>query len=240
MLFHYIYKTISYWERLYFLELILLLCHVFAVFMSFKYYKSTFLNKVFLTGITLYLLGYLVLQVVSINTYGTPSLFKNNLILIINNCVIIIEYTMFSLWLIKIIKNDKIRFLAIFINWILLFSIAIIQPYTFFHYSKYIENISFNLNTIEFISLLIICLCYFHETSKSEIKVNLSHSPSFWLNSGLLVYITSSIPFLICGSYLHANNKEVYFILNSIHYISLSMLFLTFAKAFSLNKLLES
>lgn len=240
MLFPFIIKSINYWERLYFLELILLLCHAFAVIMSFKYYKNTFLNKVFLTGITLYLLGYLVLQVVSINTFGTSSLFKKNLILIINNCVIIIEYTMFSLWFIKIIKYDKIRLLSIFINWLLLFSIVIIQPYTFFHYSEYLEKISLNLNTIEFITLLIICLCYFHETSKNDIKVNLSHSPSFWINSGLLVYITSSIPFLVCGSYLHANNKEAYFILNSIHYISLSMLFLAIAKAFSLNKILES
>ncbi len=99
---------------------------------------------------------------------------------------------------------------------------------------------SFRVNIIEFFLLLFPCLYFFYDllTNDSALSKNILRSPSFWITTGLFFYIIISLPFLLIGDKLLNQNFKLYNLMFSIHYISLSFLFLCITKAFSCKKTL--
>jgi len=99
---------------------------------------------------------------------------------------------------------------------------------------KNIVNLSFQLNVIEFLLLLAPCFYQFYMLFTLEPSVkNPIKSPSLWINSGILFYVSTSLPFLLAGDLLGSKDKSIGDALYSIHYLSLSILFLCISKAFT-------
>lgn len=96
-----------------------------------------------------------------------------------------------------------------------------------------IVTFSLLLNILEFFVLLLLCLTYFYKFVKTEVgkSISLKDTPSFIIITGLFFYIIISLPFFLVGSKL-AKFENAYYLMYSIHYVSLSILFLGFEKAF--------
>jgi hypothetical protein len=97
----------------------------------------------------------------------------------------------------------------------------------------YIHQFSALIATIEFFLLLLPIFVYLFELFKNESIKEIKQSPSFWVNSGLFIYILVTLPFLIISESIR---KPLYYFMYSLHFVSLSILLLTITKAFLCRK----
>lgn len=227
---------ILYWSKNNYLEPILLVCIIYSLGTLIHTPKKTDLHKVFLLGLSLHAIGFLITQIYPILISFEPSLNKKKAILIVNNFVIIIEYFMFSFFFLKTLMNQRIKNALRIIKWILFILVLITQIFSLGNYNDKTNAVSYLLNSIEFITILIASLRYFYETTQSNSNINLISLPPFLISSAILIYIASSLPYMACGSYLYKTNISVYKTLTSFHYLSLCILFVAISRAFLLNK----
>lgn len=162
----------------------------------------------------------------------------NTLFALIEICAFL-YFFMYTLKL-KFIKQFVLLFLAIFIGVCILFflKISLTKDITIFD----IESYSYKINWFEFSILLAFCLLYFYQLLIQETDkiFHLHQSPSFWIVSGLFFYCIVSLPATIIGIKLLFANRGLYNLMGAVHYISISLLLLTLAKAFSCKKTLTT
>lgn len=98
-----------------------------------------------------------------------------------------------------------------------------------------ISEFSFRINVFEFFLLLFLCLIYLYESFTEKILESrpLKITPSFFIIAGLFFYIMISLPLLLIGDKLFSFSHHLYYLMFSIHYFSISILFLCLAKAFT-------
>ncbi len=223
------------WSKHNFLDPILLVSMVYSIFNMAIIPKKSKLHTCFLIGLSLHSIGFLLSQIYPLILPNKPGIYKKQFVLIINNFLIIVEYVIFSYFYLKILNNIFFKKIITTIRWLLLPSVIIIQFLSINKYNNTINTASFALNSIEFITILIVSLRYFFETTQSKSQVNLINDVNFRISSAILIYISSSLPYITCGSYLFYTNFNVYIVLITIHYLSLCTLFILIANSFKTN-----
>ncbi len=232
-------KILEDWSKTYYTDTLWIFCTLVALTLGVIYFRKERIHLYFILYITVCLIFIFLWTFVRVIVVP-PTIFIDT----INTVFSIIEISFFYYYFNHIINSKKTkRVLNVLLVIFYFFSILFLLYYI---NSKFtivqIRAFSFHLNIIEFFLLLLPCFAYFLELFTSETPQSdpLTQKPSFWITTGIFFYILVSLPFLIIGDKLFSNNIDIYFIMYSIHYISLSILFLCFAKAFSCKKTLTT
>ncbi len=234
----------GFWEKIqqnfntiHYTSLLWMLCSLFAILIGLKYYQREKTYHLFLLFCLTSLIitnpiSFAIETVFQMNKFGARVYEE-----VLNTLFALIEATAFFSLLKKKLQIKNIN-LLVKVLWLILFFLC-----TFFFLSIATQNItkkqilifSFYITCVEFFMLLPLCLLYFYQLLFKENKINISlkNSPSFWIISGLFFYCSVSLPFLLLGNKLLSMNQNLYLLLWSIHYISISILLLCIAKAFS-------
>jgi hypothetical protein len=155
----------------------------------------------------------------------------------INTIFSLLEITIFYIFFDAVITSKKAKIftkmslLCVYLLSIIFFILAATAQFT---YDKMMA-FSFRINVLEFFLLLFLCLIFFYEFF-DEKKLQLSSQikrASLIITTGLFFYILISLPFLLIGDKLYSFSIHIYFIMFSIHYISICFLFICLAKAFT-------
>lgn len=230
-------RTLTGWATSYYTELLWLVFALIALTAGIKYYRKEKSNQLFI----FYLFSSLLI-INPIRSFISISLKLKGLnhtiyTEIINIFFGFVEISTFFYFFSKIFNTKKINHI-LFTCWLIFLFVCVL----FFLNStkdtitkKQIIQNSYFVNSIEFLFLLSLCILYFYllltkETNKAII---LTKSPSFWIISGLFFYCIVSLPFLLIGNSIFQDSHTLYFIIFSAHYISISILFLCIAKAFT-------
>jgi hypothetical protein len=234
-------KLLKSLERLYYVDVLWLICAIIALIVCVKYFQRNMLSGIFIIYITCCILLTLADSLVLLSYSGIQKVrvFETN-----NIVFSAIEYGCFSYFFINKFKKNILSFLVyssqaiILVLLIRFISIANAPTVT----KEIIRTTSYSFNTIEFLFLLILCLVYFYNLFVSEYQkeVSLIKSPSFWIISGLFFYTCVSYPFLITGYFDINSSIKFIFALAVFHYVAISILLLCIAKAFSCKKLLTT
>lgn len=236
-------KIIDLWAKSYFTEPLWLCCIVIALLTGIKFFKREIMHKMMLGYciMALLIIPGALLIVGIINIKG-----KEQVILIesVNMLFTITESLIFYSYYTKLLKTRfltkilKLCLLIIFISSIF-FSFLTMHPEST---APAIKKLSFQVNAFEFFFLLIPCLVYFYRLLAIDNPQPqfLLKRPSYWITIGLFFYLIISLPLLLIGDLLSTSYRNLYYTMFSIHHISLCILFLCLAKAFSCKTLLTT
>jgi hypothetical protein len=234
----------NFWEHLlgcgelyYYTGFIWTLCSLIALITGIKYYKK---EKKY-TLLIAYCIASILLSQVFMDTilFWTIQfgLYKKNFSFIMNSSFAIIEFSTFCYFFIEIrlIKRRPyiINLLWIFYILLCLFFIfrVVFTDSTRIQRTLYLDIIT----SIEFIIFLLFCFMHFFQLLTNDsirVKSKLADEPSFWIASGLFFYSIVSLPLMLTSNELLIY-RELQHIMYSIHYISISILLICIAKAFS-------
>ena len=229
-------------EQLHYTGLLWLLCSLLALIIGIKHYRKERSYQLLI----FYCLSSLILtNVISDFIYFSfdyTDVRRTIYFETTNTLFAIIEISAFF-YFFKQILNRKFIQQLIKIFWVIFLSlcIAFLIKMTEVGLSKIqLRKISYFINIIEFLLLLPLCLLYFYQllTKVQNKPVQLIDSPSFWIVSGLFFYCIVSLPFLFISDNMLIKSAYLFYLMGSIHYISISLLFLCLAKAFSCQKTL--
>lgn len=118
---------------------------------------------------------------------------------------------------------------VVFLFFIILFFIKIADQ----DFSRnQILRLSTLIGSIKCFLLLIPIFTYFFEIFQNDPIKDILHSPSILITSGLFFYCLATLPFLLISDSLIKLNNSLFLLMFSIHFLSLSFLFLTIIKAF--------
>lgn len=230
-------KILEGWANLFYTGPIWFLCALFALIVGIKYFRKEKSYQLFIIYCLSSLIIMNIIHDLFIYSLTSKGIGRTIFLETANTLFTIVEITTFFYWF-KNILNTKFLNQAIRILWIIFIAICTIFIWKLFQdgisKDEMIKN-SFLINCIEFFTLILLCLFYFYQLLIKETNhlIPLSKSPSFWIISGLFFYCIVSLPALLIGNKLYLTNIELYFIMGAIHYISISLLFLCIAKAFS-------
>ncbi len=229
-------KVLEIWGRNFYAEPIWFFFMLIAIFIGLKFYRKekTYFYFILYTISGLILFPSL-LVIIGSNKFNSRQ--KTLFIETFNTIYSIIEIFTFYYYYYYIIKTKSILLLMKFC-----FLIVILLSIVFFLklgdsevLTSELNSFSFLINSTEFFFLLLPCLVYFYESF--NLKINfikpLKEIPSFWVSTGLFFYITVSLPLLLIGNNLISYNLNIFDIMFSLHYLSLSILFICLSKAFS-------
>ena len=230
----------STWERflhalkdIYYMPCIVLFASFFLLYTIIKHSRKERLSYLFLT----YSIS-CILLFGGLNTQRVffPTTTRNSTIIdeSSNTFFAIIELCVFIIFFYKIIesrisKKFLLFFSAVFFISVLFFVTKVLDVNS---NKSEILKASILVNIIEFSIFLIAILSYFIELFKKPPTLDLTQSPSFWISSGLFIYILVSLPLLFFSGYIWVENRVLYSLLFAIHFLSLSLLLFTIAKAF--------
>lgn len=230
-------RLVTGWTNMHYTGILWFICSLFALIVGIKYYRKDRSYQLFI----LYCLSNTFLLNI-VNNFINYSFNLKGIRHVIyletaNTLFALLEITAFF-YLFKEILNIKFVKHMIKICWIVFLFFCVIFFWKTIENKpteSQITNNSFIINCIEFFMLLFLCLLYFYELLTKETRqvIPLTQSPSFWIISGLFFYCIVSLPVLLIGYKLFITNRDLYFIMFSIHYLSLSFLSLCLAKAFS-------
>lgn len=227
-----IQKILKLWDISYYTYPLLLICVLTCILVGLRNYRREKNHYLLLIYAILTLLLFIIN--VAINIQYDKGQTKTILNETSNTLFAILEFILFAMFLWKILKSKISKIFLSIAFFILLasvlnFLIQISNPNT--PIDKIIK-LSFNINILEFFSLLIACLIFFYESLHKELTFDLPNSPSFWVITGLFIYCIASIPFLSIGYNLQISQSNLYILMYSIHYICLSIFFIALTKAF--------
>lgn len=214
----------------------MIICLIFSII----YFRRNKLHSLFFAYSTIFLITIVLVQMLVLKVFKIPNQEKDLYILLINNLLIITEFTCYYYLYYPIIKYDQLKKILLFSRFIIttstVISIVIILILFTSINLRGITHISYLINMFEFVILLLTCLQYFFQVNKEETDLPLKDSPLFWISSGILIYVSASIPFMSAGDLLYPNEKKLYTLFFSVHYYSLGLLFLAISKALTLKK----
>lgn len=81
--------------------------------------------------------------------------------------------------------------------------------------------------------VLVPCFIYIYNLFAQPPTLNLLNEPSFWFNSGILIYLTLTLPIFIVTNYITLN--PLFYILNISNYLGYSIVFSFLIKAYLCN-----
>ena len=144
----------------------------------------------------------------------------------------LLELIIFSHFYYNLIINPTIKKLILLLNLIFIpfFVYMLIKDEKFY---KTISEITQNLvYTTEGIILLLICLSYFIELFKRPPHLNLKNDPVFWVSTGLLFFLSCTLPFSILETQIRKNHSDLIYWMYPIFYIFYILLFLMIIRAY--------
>ena len=226
-------KLFSNWEYTYYTPVLWYVSLFFAIIIGVRAFRR---ERMFLV-LFIYVLSSMTFLIVwdSVLIALENGRRRTAIIEVTNTVFSLIEATVFFYFFNAIFKNNRLKYFtylgltAIFIFSIILF-IAISDP-SFSR--KQISSVSLAINSLEFLLILTLCLFYFYGLFKHDIAEFrlLKDTPSFLIVTSLFFYVLVSLPFFFIGGVLLYNNRSLYYIMFSLHYISLSLLVFCIAKA---------
>jgi len=229
-------RNIEFWERYYYLHPVWFCCMSIALIAGIRYYRNEKLNFHFLAYTIAGLLIFLATQVV-INFFSREQKTTKLIIEISNVLFCTIEFLTFYIFFYQIFnfKYTKLIMSICFVLLLILETLFFIKIQNTNFTTTKIMRFSFYINVVEFFFLLLPCLLFFYNllTRKKTESLNSIKSPSFWITTGLFFYISISLPFLLIADTLLLIHRELYNAMFAIHFLSISILFLCIAKAFS-------
>jgi hypothetical protein len=159
-----------------------------------------------------------------------------------NTVFAISELCVFVIFFFQIITSRNSKRLLLLLSGVCLISIVFFgaQVYNIETTRSEIMTASVIVNIVEFAVFLVGILTYFVELFTRPPTRDLGRSPDFWISSGLFIYILASLPLLLFGEYIWIERRSLYFLLFSLHFLSLSLLLLTISKAFLCQELLTT
>jgi len=224
-------------EKTFYTQLPVILACFFLLYILIHHLRKEKLSYLFL----IYTISCILLFMgINIQSIFFPATGKANTVIgeTANTFFAIIELFVFIAFFLQIIESrTSKKFLFLFsggfVVAIILFFAKVLNVSTS---RDDIMQASIAVNILEFLTFLIAILSYFIELFTKPPTQNLTKSPAFWISSGLFIYILASLPLLIFSEYIWVESKKSYFLLFSFHYASLTLLFLTIAKAFLCRK----
>ena len=229
-------RLFSDWSKVYFTEPITCIISLIAILLGLKNYRK---EKSY-TSLVLYSLScFLLISVTTVFRILTPSTRNKFVIVELGNTLFeFIELLVFYYFFFNIIKSHFARLLmklsfVVFLFFIILFFIKITDQ----DFSRnQILRLSTLIGSIKFFLLLVPIFTYFFEIFQNDPIKDIFHSPSIWITTGLFFYCLATLPFLLISDSLIKSNNSLYLLMFSIHFLSLSFLFLTIIKAFICRK----
>lgn len=152
---------------------------------------------------------------------------------IFNTTFELVEFIAFYYFFKKCLQKKFQQILNVFLSCLI---IVITVFFIVLFFSDYtidkIREHSFFINVIEFFFLALLCLAYFYELFTGTPKRNLFQRPSFFITTSAFFYSVLLIPFFIIARDIWKNERSLFFILFSCHYLLLTILLITIANAF--------
>jgi len=151
-----------------------------------------------------------------------------------NTIFAVIEYIVFYYYFSAIITSGFIK------KVMKLFYVLVILAMLFFFFeAAWIKVDEYRLYKIanyiissELFVLAMLCFAYYLEIFRKKNLENVSQSPAFLITTSLLFYTIIVIPFFVLvGKGFSAANKDLYYIMFALHFISFCFLFLAITKA---------
>lgn len=238
---NYFGRILTMWEKYYYTEPIMYSCMIALMLYGFLHNRKEKTFKIFLLYVAI---GFLVMLFTRLVMADIIVVSEKLLINESANVIFLFFETLaFIYYYIKVFKSKKIQMVLGIL--MALISICVIIYFAIASNPKYniseVISLSFQINAIEFIFLLFPCLYYFYSTIKlSTVFIPLKIYPSFWVSVGLFFYIIISLPFLLVGNTLISYNYGLYTAMFSIHYMSISFLFICLVKAFKCKAILTT
>jgi len=197
------------WSKVYYTTPIVIVCSFLAIVFGIKYYQKEKTHILFIIySISTFLL-FLLAESFTIISLKTS---RNKAAIIETGNILFefIELSVFYYFFLQIINSNVVR--LIMKSSFIVFLILVI------------------------LFFLIPIFTYFFELFTKDPVNDIFYSPSLWITSGLFLYCLSTLPFLLISDSLGTSNRSLYFLMFSIHFLSLSLLFLTIIKAFTCKK----
>lgn len=142
----------------------------------------------------------------------------------------LLELIIFSHFYYYLINNRIIKKTIIPVNlaFFVFYVYMLVQDESF--YKAVSEKTQTIVYTIEGLILLLVCLTYFIELFKKPAYLNLKNDPAFWVSTGLLFFLTCTLPFSVLENYI--TNSELISWLYPIFYIFYILLFSMIIRAY--------
>jgi hypothetical protein len=228
--FNYILKT---WKAVFYTEPILLITLIVAFIISVRFGKDK-------KGLVL-VPFYIVLFIIEIlSNYIAAFLYYHKIfnpkefdfVCYLDYLLTVIELLTFIIFFHSEIKSSKsksiLRLLSLLFCIYFLIELILDSEFPV----SVSDNTQSRVYTIEAIILLGGCSFYFIETFKYFPFKNIKEEPSFWIATGLLFFLSCTLPYSLIENYLRKNYYQLMLNFYSIFYIFYSLLFFMIIKAY--------
>lgn len=228
-------KIIDLWEIYFYMQPLWYFSMLIAFLFGIKYFKKDKNYSLFL----IYIISGLLIfpSALFINNINISSFEKTIITEISNTLFSIIEIAIFYNYFNNLLKTKSVLLVMkfCFLSFVILSIVLFLKLENQKLLISDISSFSYLLNTAEFFFLLLPCLVYFYESLNVKIIItkSLKETPSFLISTGLFFYIIVSLPLLLIGNTLKTYSSNMFHIMFALHYLSLSILFLSLSKAFS-------
>jgi hypothetical protein len=224
-------KLFSDWSKTYYTEPVLTIFSLMTIILGIKNYRK---EKIYTFFIVYSISCFFLILISGVLRVTFPI---NDSIIIIetgNTLFEFIELSVFYYFFLQIINSNVVRLVMkfSFITFLILVILFLVKITDQNFNKNQVIQFSTLIGSIKFFLFLIPIFTYFFELFINDPVKDIFHGPSLWITSGLFLYCLATLPFLLISDSLHKSDKSLYFLMFSIHFLSLSFLFLTIIKAF--------
>jgi len=230
-------KWIKYYQRTFYLPAIYILCVITVIIVGLIFHRNNKSGRLFLIYLFLDSIIYSIDEYYRSFTKLSPQ-DRDLLITSTNVLVSFAELNAYLFFFGKILQHKKVRKLFLFFRLfffllILIYTINLIKGLRFTSMFKFAEYIS----TTEFLILLVPSLLYYIKLFSENSKEILMGRPSFWITTGIFLFIILSIPYYLINHYLLFNKYRYYSEVTIVFfYIPLILNYILLTKAFLCRK----
>lgn len=224
---------LTFFERTFFTEFTVILTTFFLLYVIIKHYPKKKFAYLFLMYAIACLILFIALPI-QMFFFPVEGRLRTVILESANTFFAICELYVFITFFFQIIESKKTKktfflLLSAFFISIIVFFATVLDANTG---RTEIAKVSIAVNILEFSIFLVAILSYFNELFTKPPTQDLANSPAFWISSGLFIYILISLPMLLFSEYIMMANRSLYYLLFSLHFLSLALLLFTICKAF--------
>jgi len=226
-------KVLHNWAKTYYIIPFWYGCSFFALITGLRNYKRERIYFLFIFYTVVNLVCLIIWD------YSTAQIANNAertiTLEVVNTFFTLFEVSIFAYFFNAVINSKyarlflKIALLAVYTLSSIFFILTITSQFT----EGRMMTFSYRVNISEFLILLLLCLIYFYELFDQKRQLpHFKKTASFLIVTGLFFYTLISFPFLLIGDKLASYSKHLYYVMFSMHYLSIGVLFICLAKAF--------
>lgn len=223
----------NFYHRSFYLPAIYILCVIAALISGFIFHRKSKLGKLFLLYLFIDLIIYALddyyrnfyrLTRASMDVFSTST----------NVLVCLVELLVYLSYFQKISRHKKLKKLYSFFKLLLfllvfIYGLMLIPQFKFSSTTKITEYIA----ATEFLMLLIPSFVYYIDLFLKDTEEALFTRPSFWITTGIFLFIILSIPYYSINYYLLSNKYSHYNEITAVFfYVPLILNYFLLTKAF--------